>query len=120
MAQKQHGALSQFVWNGSEWVYTYTDDTALADGAILSFGVDPDAEGGAATIDQEGFRWRNDNGSESTATWAAAQDVDVTKGKETTIRLRVLLDVTGIVTSEQFQLEFKKNGDADSEYEAVS
>ncbi len=28
--------------------------------------------------DQEGYRWRNDDGSESAATWHAAQDTDIT------------------------------------------
>jgi hypothetical protein len=36
----------------------------------------PAGEPPAATLNQEGFRWRNDNGSETTATWIAAQDVD--------------------------------------------
>lgn len=50
MAQKQHGLIEQFVWNGSEWVWTYTGDTPLADAAVVSFGVDPAAGGATAAL----------------------------------------------------------------------
>jgi len=46
MAQLQIGDLYNVVWNGSEWVITWTDDTALADETLFSIGVDPDASGG--------------------------------------------------------------------------
>jgi hypothetical protein len=46
------------------------------------------------TIDMDAFRWRNDNGSETTATWKAATNANptfVTGDYDTNMRLRVLL-----------------------------
>ena len=43
-------------------------------------------------IIQEGFRWRNDNGSETTATWKAAQDTNTSLAIASPVRLRVLVD----------------------------
>lgn len=48
-----------------------------------------------AVHEQEGFRFRDDDGSESGATFRQAQDVDDTGPKATNIRLRVLSDATG-------------------------
>ncbi len=71
------------------------------------------------TIEQEGFRWRNDDGSESAATWRQNQDVDETVGKSTTIRLRTLLNAAGDPATKQYQLEYKEAGDAAAEYRKV-
>jgi len=49
----------------------------------------------AATVTQEGFRWRNDDGSETTATWLAAQDTNASLDIGETARLRMILDATG-------------------------
>lgn len=67
----------------------------------------------AITIDQEGFRFRNDDGSESAATWRQAQDVVDTIAAGTNIRLRVLMDAGGDPASSAFQLEYRKVGNAD-------
>jgi hypothetical protein len=67
-------------------------------------------EGGSlvtATVEQEGFRWRNDDGSETTATWAAAQDANLTAPLDTPKRLRVLVNATGDYPSSQYQLEYR-------------
>lgn len=40
----------------------------------------------------EGYRWRNDDGSESTATWAQAQDVDHSVNVDEEARLRLLIE----------------------------
>ena len=45
MALIQHGTTYDVVWNGSEWVITWTDDTALADETLFNIGVDPEAAG---------------------------------------------------------------------------
>lgn len=55
----------------------------------------PAVSGPVATLDQEGFRWRNDDGSETTATWAGSQDTDVTAPLSANIRLRALIDQDG-------------------------
>lgn len=77
-------------------------------------------EGGditTTTVEQEGFRWREDDGSETTATWAAAQDTHINAAVSTTRRLRLLLNGTGDPASTQYRLDYKKS--SDSVYEAV-
>lgn len=58
-------------------------------------------------VQQEGFRWRNDDGSESTATWKAAQDTNVNMPIDGAARLRILLNATGDAPSAQYQLEYR-------------
>lgn len=62
-----------------------------------------------SAIDQEGFRWRNDDGNESTATWADDQDTDLT-ALGGTQRLRMLIDGSGDPDSAQYQLEYRLSG----------
>lgn len=70
-------------------------------------------DGGAFSIsEQEGYQFRNDDGSESTATSLAAENTDVTQPDSTNTRLRILLDATGDPSSEQYQLEYKKSSDS--------
>jgi hypothetical protein len=58
---------------------------------------------------QEGYRWRDDDGNESGATWLQDQDAAASVAVETNIRLRVLVDAaTGDPASTQYQLEYKK------------
>lgn len=71
------------------------------------------------TYDQEGFRFRNDDGSESGASWLATQDVNITRGKNVNTRLRVLADVAGNTPTQQAALQYRKVGDADSEWRDV-
>lgn len=66
----------------------------------------------AAPIEQEGARFRNDDGSESAATWLAAQDANVTQPVSTNTRLRVLLNATGDPASFQGRLDYKKSTDS--------
>lgn len=63
-----------------------------------------------STLEQEGFRWRADDGSESGATALAAQDTDIVQPKSTNTRLRVLVNSTGDRGSESYQLEFRQVG----------
>lgn len=89
----------------------YQNDGALDD--IQISGVD------RASLDQEGYRFRNDDGSESAATWRQGQDTVDTVGKDTNIRLRILIDASGNPNSEQFQLEYKEASDGAGEWRAV-
>ncbi len=57
---------------------------------------------------QDSFRFRNDDGSESGATWKASEDTDATANSNENFRLRVQVDTAGDLPSEQFQLEFKR------------
>lgn len=66
-----------------------------------------------ATLEQEGFKWRDDNGSETTASWLNTQDSHITRAIETNTRLRVLINATGDPTSKQFQLEFREKSSGD-------
>lgn len=65
----------------------------------------------AGTVEQEGFRFRSDNGTETTATYLAAQDVNIIQPINTSTRLRVLLNSTLDRGSEQYRLEYRKVGD---------
>jgi len=68
-------------------------------------------------VEQEGFRWRNDDGDEDEATWKAAQDTDITNvQRNTNVRLRVLLDTDGDPDACTYQLEWKESNDGDSEW----
>lgn len=65
------------------------------------------------TIDQEGFRFRNDDGSETTATWKAAQDSDVSSDKDLNVRIRVALNAFDAPGAKNFQLEAAVDGTFD-------
>ncbi len=84
----------------------YTDPVTTSVGVDSATLVTPDT----ATIEQEGFRWRNDDGDEDGATWAAAQDTDISAPVSENRRLRVLLNATDDPGSTQFQLEYRLSG----------
>jgi hypothetical protein len=65
-----------------------------------------------ATLDQEGFRWRNDDGTEATATWQAAQDAQMTGPGLTPVRLRFVVNATGDPATGAYQLEYRKVGES--------
>ena len=71
---------------GAQWedCETYNEDTGIY--AVY---------GPAGIYEQEGFRFRNDNGDEDGATWKAAQDVNISAGKGYPVRLRTLIDLAG-------------------------
>lgn len=73
----------------------------------------------AGQMQQEGFRFRNDDGSETTATGIAAQDVNVIRPKLTNTRLRVLVNGTNDNPSQPFRLEYRKVGDPNSFWKPV-
>ena len=65
----------------------------------------------SATLEQEGFRWFNDDGSESASTAAAAQDTSITAAAGQTRRIRMLLDATGDPATTQYKLQYKLSTD---------
>jgi len=73
----------------------------------------------SVVLEQEGFHFRNDDGSESAATFIGAQDSDTTRGKSLNTRLRILVDASGDPDTAQLTLQYRKVGDADSEWRAV-
>ncbi len=64
----------------------------------------------SVVTEQEGFRFGADDGSESTYTWLAAQDVNVTHPLDTNLLLRVLLNATGDPPGAAYTLRYQKNG----------
>lgn len=73
----------------------------------------PGATTSALALEQSRFRWRNDDGSETAATWAAAADTDITAAALTPKRLRVQVAATGDPSAKAFKLQYRKVGDAD-------
>ena len=100
--------------SGQPGIYHYNENTLSA--ALDNFSAED-----AVTLarELEGFRFRDDDGSETTASWLAAQDTDITRAKETTTRLRFLLNYTGDPDSEQIKMQYQKNGDSD-QWEDIS
>lgn len=62
------------------------------------------------SYEQEGFRFRNDDGSETTATWKDTQDTSVTLAANSEFRLRVLVNATNDPPSQGYALEVRKVG----------
>lgn len=71
------------------------------------------------TSDQDGFRFYNDDGSESAATAIAAEDTNISRAKETNTRLRTQTDFTGDPPTQQLGLEYRKVGDAATEWRLI-
>lgn len=61
-------------------------------------------------LEQEGFRWRNDDGSETAATWKATQDTNISLALDNVVRLRVLLNVSSnpAPATSKYRLEYKE------------
>ena len=62
--------------------------------------------------EQEGFRFRNDDGSETTASWKAAQDAHVTSPLGANIRLRTLVNTTSDIAATAYTLRYKLSTDS--------
>lgn len=66
-----------------------------------------------ATLEQEGYLWRDDDNNEASATALASQDANITRAVNTNTRLRTLINATGDPGSKSFQLEYRKVGDTE-------
>lgn len=96
-------------YNGSTAVSsgaTYSTAVQARTGIIIAFTVAPPA----VILDQQGYRWRNDDGSETTATWKTAQNTSASIPSATPARLRVLVNATNDPPSQGYQLEHRKVG----------
>ena len=69
--------------------------------------------------DLEGYRWRNDNGSEATATWIEVQDTLAETDKNINIRLRILTDFTGTPPAGALTLQYKRSDEDDTEWRTI-
>ncbi len=67
----------------------------------------------ADELDQLRTRWRNDDDDEAAATWLAAENVPITRGKNLNTRLRNQLAATGDPDPEAFNLEYREKGSGD-------
>lgn len=65
----------------------------------------------SATINQEGFRFGNDDGSETSHTWLAAQDTNAARALDERFLLGVLVDTTGTVGSRTYRLQYRRVGE---------
>jgi len=64
------------------------------------------------TYEQEGYRFRNDDGNESAATWLAAQDTNITRAALINTRLRTLTDTAGgDPPSRRLKQKYRRAGD---------
>lgn len=68
------------------------------------------ASGAVATMEQEGFGFYKDDGSESTMTTLAAQDTNVIRATLTNTILRLLINATNDPASQTFQIEYRQVG----------
>lgn len=68
---------------------------------------------------QEGHQFRDDDDDEADATDLGAQDSNVSRAKLTNTRLRVLTNITGDAPSEGVALQYRKVGDATTEWRDV-
>ena len=96
----RYGAL--LVGGNEELVIANAYHANAVDATILAF------------LNQEGFRFRNDDGDEDEATWKANQDVSINLSAGSISRIRFLIDSVGDISGKQFQLEYryKPNGGA--------
>lgn len=69
--------------------------------------------------EQEGYRWRDDDGSESSASWLESQDVDINRALAITTRLRIIMNATEDVPTGQMTLQYKRNDETASEWRDI-
>ncbi len=72
------------------------------------------------TAEVEGYRWRNDDGSETSATWRQSQDTADTVGVGVPVRLRTLVNFTGDPGSTTRTIQVRLVGDSDANWETIS
>lgn len=66
--------------------------------------------GAGIPLEQEGYRFRADDGSETTATWLASQDSNISRARNLNTRLRTILNTSGDPYSRTYQLEYRRKG----------
>lgn len=76
-----------------------------------SRGIALEIKAAPPTLDQTHFRWRNDDGSETTATWAAAENTGVSIAAGIPTRLRIQVQATNDPPSQGYKLQYRKVGD---------
>jgi hypothetical protein len=74
---------------------------------------------GGVTITQAGFRWGNDDGSESAYTFEELQNVDLERGGSVASIIRFLINTTGDSSPMQLKLQVKRSTGPESEWRDV-
>lgn len=92
--------------DGQDTTVTYTQGTPAA---AIAIEIAADV---ATLYEQEGYRWRNDDASESAATWAAAQDTLLTAPVTSERRLRGLVNTTNDAPSQGYTLQYRRTTDS--------
>lgn len=71
-------------------------------------------------LEQEGFRWRYDDGDEDGATFSAAQDEHSAASIGIRKRLRTIVNVTGTPSTEEFELQYRRVGSPSEDWRKVN
>ena len=103
--------------NGQTYYFRVTNaGTAIDTYSIYaSASVAAAAGGGAANLTQIAYRWRNDDGSESAASWAATENTSISgvfKLQTRRLRLEVSNEGSSTAASSTFQLEYATSSGA--------
>lgn len=110
----QIGAVSSYdIIDSTDVTMGWSQGTA-DDAFALGIAIREDAV--SPTLDQEGFHFRDDDGSETSASFRGAQDSNITAPILENIRLRMLINSTGNPDSGQYQIEYKVSSADDSTY----
>ena len=124
LASNDVGALGYGLNFYNDAAYPFQTDIDGQDrgGAAASWDIGADEYVSSTAIEQEGFRHRNDDGDEATATWKANQDMNITLAADTAFRLRFLLKATGNPDSIDAQAEarVKPSGGAFGAWEKIN
>lgn len=94
--------------SGASGVKTFTSATAAGNWTSWHISL---KEASALALEQSAFRFRNDDGSETTATWAAAANTNINLGRSLTRRVRVQSNATGDPASFRRLIEYRAVGD---------
>jgi hypothetical protein len=105
-------ATDSDITSGRPGIWIYWPSSSPTPGVLDAFAAGPLVP--PATVEQEGFLWRNDDGDEDGATARESQDVDAEADLAENVRLRVLLDAAGDPVSAAYTLRYKLS--TDSEY----
>lgn len=121
LQSSDEGALSYGLNLYNDASYPFQDDIDGQDRGGAAASWDIGADEFVVTIEQEGFRFRNDDGSETTATWKDSQDATITLAAATQTRLRLILNATGDPDGINAQLEarYKPSGGAFGPWDKV-
>jgi hypothetical protein len=101
-------SLAEMTADGASETVSGEYSGGTSDGGCIAISLIP-----AVLLDQEGFRFRNDDGDEAGATFAEAQDTNITAPLDTNLRVRFIVNAIGDPAATQYQLEAKLSTESD-------